>query len=382
MRDLLTVLCVSTISHTLWAIRGLRLRAGDVLHNDVISIRIAGDSGAYVALARNITWRHIFSTDQVPPFLPTYFRPPAYPAFIALLGLNISAVVIAQAVLITGTSVLVYLIAKPFGRKIALVAGILMSLAPMSGAWTGEIMTETLYTFLVTLGIYLWSKSNLYWAGALFGLSWLARPTTMPFIVALIVIGLLFRSQRPLLKIALAACLVCLPWTIRNYVVFQKFVPVASGGAPQALLTGAMNIEYGKNFNDQIQESPEINSRTQSQMMSEAVRRITTDPVGWLVNRAKQMPRFFIDLGSYLSLSPVVKYSFLLGNVLFVLLASYGWWLNRSKLYLSLFPAVMIVTHLPIFVEPRYSIPMVPVMIILSAFAVHGTSPSHYRTGI
>lgn len=362
------------MSHALWAVRGLRTRAGDALTQEVINIRIAGDSGSYFTLARNIRWRHVFSLDQVPPFLSTYFRPPGYPVLIALLGLSIPALVILQAVLITFTSLLTYQIAKPFGRKLALISGILMSLAPMSAVYSGEVMTETLYTSLVALGVYFWSRSSLYWSGVLFGLSWLVRPSTLPFIMVLIAIGSLFKSQRPLLKIALAACLVCLPWTARNAVVFEKFVPVASGGAPQALLTGAMNIEYGKDFNAQIHDAPEM-KLSQDEMGREAVRRIAGDPIGWLLNRAKQMPRFFIDLGAYLHpanpvLAQIVKFGFLAGNLLFVLLSAWGWWLNRSRLYLSIFPAAMLITHLPIFVEPRYSIPLVPVMIVLSVLAV------------
>jgi len=378
-RDAIAVFSVSCVSHFFWAIRGIRVRTGDALSASIIPFKDTGDSGTYIAFARNLRFHHVFSFAQgSEPLAPTSFRAPGYPMMIAALGANVYAVVIFQAVLVTLTSLLTYLIAKPFGRRVALIAGIAMALAPMSGAWTGEIMTETLYTFLVTLAIYLWSGKKYAGSGFAFGLSWLVRSTTMPFVLILLVIGFLARSQRPMLKIALVAMLTVAPWTVRNAVVFHRFIPVADGEGKESLLMGTFYIAYHqdvyKQWHQISAQTGLVWNRDTDQMVSLAIERVKADPLHWLVIRLKQYPRFFIDLGSYLYpssriLTFMIKIGFLMGNILLFALASVGLYLKRSVLPLTLFPIYLTVSHFPIWVEPRFSLPMVPVIIILAVSA-------------
>src|SRR5215510_123944 len=103
---------------------------------------LQNDSGEYLALARNIAFRHVFSLSSPTEFpLPTAFRPPLFPALIAALWWNndppVNAVLFVNVLLGTLTAGVVYLIAKDaFDRWTAILASVAFSLAPMTCFFT------------------------------------------------------------------------------------------------------------------------------------------------------------------------------------------------------------------------------------------------------
>src|SRR5438552_2993667 len=90
---------------------GFRIAIAHFLPNDE-----PDDGRVYAQLARNVLEQHVYSLDPEPAYQPTLIRLPGYPLFLAgiysLFGhTNNSAVRIAQALLDTGTCVLVALLA-------------------------------------------------------------------------------------------------------------------------------------------------------------------------------------------------------------------------------------------------------------------------------
>jgi cell division protein FtsW (lipid II flippase) len=83
-------------------------------------------------------------------------------------------------------------------------------------------------------------------SGLLLGATVMVRPEFLAFVVLLPTLAAIHLARRtswrqvalPAGAIALAACLVILPWTIRNLVVLDRFVPVSTGGG-QALFEGS-----------------------------------------------------------------------------------------------------------------------------------------------
>src|SRR5438309_1237075 len=101
------------------------------------------DGRVYAQLARNVLEQHVYSLDPEPPYQPTLIRLPGYPLFLAgiysIFGhTNNSAVRIAQALLDTGTCVLVALLAfywEPEDRRkraTAIAAFVLAALCPFT----------------------------------------------------------------------------------------------------------------------------------------------------------------------------------------------------------------------------------------------------------
>lgn len=372
-------------------------------------VLVTADGSLYLNAARNLVLHHVFSHSQsASDVVPTVNHPPLYPALIASLWWTDNAPLMAmgllQAALSAATVGLVYLIARDcFNRTVALVACAGMIIAPMSSFFTSLILTETLFTFLMTLGVFLWGRKQAVLCGVAFGLAALARTTMLPFLVLLLVLPLWpawRKSLRTYLVIALVAIAVSSVWTVRNAFVSGKFVPVATGSGLNLLFgtieTSITGTRYwtGSHWTGQQREIPVFKAdealpevERDRARARRALGRIFADPFGWLIVRAKQYPKLFVDTGTYV-LDPVgnadkqaqprlrplalsIKVIFILGNLAVMGLAAFGLFSERARIvslsHITLFPLYLLVVHLPLWIEPRYSLPMMPLVAIFAA---------------
>ncbi|HXM35219.1 MAG TPA: glycosyltransferase family 39 protein [Pyrinomonadaceae bacterium] len=364
---------------------------------------VAGDSAWYISVARNLVFNHVFSARA--DLAPTAFRPPLYSAVIALLWFGDSspfyAVLLLQVVLGTATVALVFLIARDqFGRGVALLAAAGMALAPMTGHFTAAILSETLFTFLLTLGIFWWGRKRYVATGLVLGLAALTRVTILPFVVLLSLLTLLgpWRSyRRGYLTITLLVLAVISIWTVRNALVFHRFIPVAAGGYGTNLLLGSMETSEADDVvkrkalliqADQAAGQQSDETAFDRVRLRAALGRIADNPRRWLLARAEQYPRLFIDSGSYMFRNEgtplrsaiiegrigqaLVRIVFVLSNALVFVFALAGVVAERPGFvrlsHLTLFPIFLMVISLPFWIEPRYGLPMMPLVAILSAF--------------
>jgi len=366
----------------------------------------SGDSAWYLSVARNIAFHRVFSssaagTDPV----PTAYRPPLYPAVIAALWLGDSApimtVLLLQAFLGAITVSLVYLIAHDqYNGKVALVASFALAFAPMSSRFTAVILTETLFIFLITLGFFLWGRARYVLTGLVVGLAMLTRPTLFPFLLCLPLLTFLpaWRSQRlPFVVIMLVAFCVSSIWIIRDAIVFRRLIPISASGYGTNLLLGTMEIRESDNAAVRkallrgVDESKRnaLSDETESDRVRsrEALRRIRDRPLRWLIARAQQYPRLFYDSGSYLFanenvslrtvlregpvVTALIRVFLIIGNLGIFILALAGIVVERSRFvslsHIILFPLFLSAIHLPLWVEPRYGLPMMPAVLILAA---------------
>jgi hypothetical protein len=117
------------------------------------------------------------------------------------------------------------------------------------------------------------------------------------------------------------------------------------------------------------------------------LRRIEESPGRWLIARVQQYPRLFIDNGSYMFGSEgvpfkvairegrigqvLVRIVFILSNALVFSFALFGIIGERERFarlsHLTLFPIFLSAISLPLWIEPRYGLPMMPLVAILSA---------------
>jgi 4-amino-4-deoxy-L-arabinose transferase-like glycosyltransferase len=364
----------------------------------------SGDSAWYVTVARNIAFHHVFSANA-DGLTPTAFRPPLYSAVIAVLWFGdsapIYAVLLLQAILGTATVALVYLIARDqFGRGVAVLASVGMALAPMTNHFTAVILSETLFTFLLTLGVFLWGRKRNVSAGIVFGLAALARVTMLPFVVLLPLVTLLrpWRcKRRSFVTIMLLSLAIASTWMVRNAIVFHRFIPVASSGYGTNLLLGtqktkdADDVTARKEFLRSVDASGGNAGSDESEAdrlrLRAALQRIANNPGQWIVARAQQYPRLFIDSGSYMfgdGSTPfrtavrerrvgqvIVRVAFIAGNILVFLFALVGMIAERQRFvtlsHITLFPILLCVISLPLWIEPRYGLPMMPLVSILAA---------------
>lgn len=362
------------------------------------AVASSSDIRLYLTLAKNLAFHHVFSMDQGAGTLsPTALRPPLYPALIAALwwgeGAPVTATLALQVVLGAATVTLVYLTARDqFGRTTAVLAAVGMIFARMTCIYTALILTETLFTFLVALGVFLWGRRRSVPAGVAFGLAALTRTTIVPFLLVLFLIPLLpkwRRRWREYAMIGVASLAVTSIWVARNAVVFGRFIPVQESGFGQNLLFGTFEtrtlwgqVWNGREWTADQDAHPLVSAgegldgmQRERVRMRLALDRITNEPLRWLTARAQQYPRLFMDDSVIYQNEPpllVVKgILFHLLNLVIFALAAFGVFIERGRFvalsHITLFPAFMLLIHLPLWVEPRYSLPMMPMVAILAA---------------
>ena len=366
-----------------------RLAASVFWKDDISGV----DVGRYLEEARNLALTGHFSFQGA----PTAMNGPLFPAFLSLFWSNGSfhafPAQLALCFLGVATVVLTWSLAEQtFGSKVALIAGVGMALAPMSTRYSVMFLTETLFTFLVTLACWSWLRSKWTMAGIAWGLSLLTRPTPLLFVLALPLLALIPARRKDLksyLLMAGIAILLVAPWAARNAIVFKRFIPIAASGYGANVLMGTIDLDYRRSMWGQISSANlvtegEIAGKDEVEVdrfyMKRALQRIEEHPLIWLKARIKQYPLLFVDLGQYLFTQPgawksLVVACFVTGNFFLLVFACYGMYTERRRCAalfpIALFPLYVAIVHLPMWVEGRYSLPIMPMVAAFSALGVH-----------
>src|SRR5450432_524609 len=202
------------------------------------------DSAGYTLLAHNMTQSGSFSLSTDSPLTPDIDRTPGYPVFLSILYIvagNRDSAALIVGVQLGISLVSIYLLTLIgrllFDRNIAAMAGLIYALAPAAIAFTGFVMTETLFAALLLLGIYAtlkvrgsaapWSYAIL--AGLAFGLSVLVRPIGLYFVpLPMLALVMHYGWQRRALLLAftmlMSFAVTLAPWFYRNYLDFHSLI--------------------------------------------------------------------------------------------------------------------------------------------------------------
>jgi 4-amino-4-deoxy-L-arabinose transferase-like glycosyltransferase len=176
--------------------------------------------------------------------MPTAYYPVGYSAALAVFhtvfGPNLAVARIANAVLGLGTLLGVYAIARALteSRLAALVTLLAFAIYPADIAYTSITLSQAAFNTFALLGVALCLRApkaaSLLIGGALLGWATLTRNQGAALPVLLVIAWLLQRERPQRAKHALlvsAAFIATLaPWTIRNALAFDAFVPVSNNG--------------------------------------------------------------------------------------------------------------------------------------------------------
>ena len=188
---------------------------------------------------------------------PILLRPPGYPAFIAgvlrlatrvpprltpsYTEIAIAITCVAQAVLLAATAALLFAwLRGRVGDGPAFAAALLYGLNPYSLVLPGLLHYDLLHLFLLVAGCAALdlallraprTLAPLAAAGALWGLAALVRPVTLPLplFVLVMVLARGLRGRRAaaaVLAFSLAMAAVIAPWTVRNFRLTGRLIPV------------------------------------------------------------------------------------------------------------------------------------------------------------
>jgi len=215
---------------------------------------VAPDTAGYIALAKNIVSGAGYVSEIDGEI--TAYRAPGYPFFLALIYFiypdsSLDIIKIINSLISSLTIIIIYKITKLCSdNKTSLLSAAIFTIYPASICFCGLILSETLCIFLFSLAILFYIQMLLevdgnsskkaevkspVLCGLFLGLATLVRPIS--FLLPLYLLGfkILLKKRfslsiKNIIIIFICFLAVLLPWTIRNYIHFQKIIPVSTMG--------------------------------------------------------------------------------------------------------------------------------------------------------
>ncbi|MEW6481476.1 MAG: glycosyltransferase family 39 protein [bacterium] len=370
---------------------GLLLRLSFVFF--YIQPYVTDDAKQYDEIALSISQNKGFCLEGV----PTARREPIYPLFLStiyfIFGHSYLAVRILQAIIGALTLVIIYLIGKRiFGFYCGVLAGLYCAIYPFFIGHIGLLYTEIFFTFLLAISTYslieAWEKEkikNYIYSGIFFGISTLTRGITILFPFFLFFIFLIFKKRIiNLLIFSLAFAMVIIPWTIRNYIRFNVFLPIRWGGGHAFWQDIA--VANDERWKTQSAGNEEVITHYSSSPIEsdkkfyrEGIYYIKKNPKGYIKVCLKRLHGLFfgIPAGTRL-LKPgpkMIKLGLILSQYTVLLFGLLGIIIKirKYKISLPLFIIILYFTLMHSFLfpgEPRFYLPVIPYFSIFCAEAV------------
>lgn len=285
-----------------------------------------------------------------------------------------------------------------FGKKTGRAAAWLWTILPTSVFysifWIWDTALAGLWMALLVLATLKLRESGRLGAwigyGALWGIGALINPSLLGVLPFLALWAIWPQASARAAKLAAASALIflaCLtPWTIRNYVVFHKLIPLRSNFGLELLLGMRADVPDGVRSpihpNDNLQEALKYSRMGEIPYMEDKQRQalamIRESPMGAAILFMRRLEENWLDLWDspydlWLAATLTEKLQ-MLGNFLFSALC----WLGalvalhaRKDAALPLatvllaYPLVFYVTHASL----RYRQPMDGIMLVLAAYA-------------
>jgi 4-amino-4-deoxy-L-arabinose transferase-like glycosyltransferase len=334
---------------------------------------------------------------------PTTNIPPVYPCFVALniilFGDNSFLVIeIIQALVSAAFCFTLYLISKRiFGRRsIALLSAVMAAFYPSLIYHAAFIWSTIVFVFLITVLILLFIKIaerpnliNIILCGFVMGFTALTDPAILPY-YPLVILWLFFNFNSKKLFIVkkisimiLIMAAIIAPWTIRNYLVFNKIILIKSnigynfwiGNNPYA--TGSSMISPEGDYSDIIRDIADKDEVDKSRyFVKVAVANIMSDPLEFSKRCLRKFTYFWWRIenkigGNWEKYTAIMYFTYGIPLFLSVLGIFLSW---KDRKYCSLiwllffsFSAVYSITHCGNY---RYRLPVEPFILIFASVAI------------
>jgi len=380
--------------------------------------QLFSDFATYDELAERLAAGLGYSTSHGSP---TAYWPIGYPFFLAIVyrlaGHHLLFVKLAQTGLAVVTVLGAYLLALPFSRAAARVASLVVALWPSLVGMTDLLASENLFLPLFVLEVFLFGRLTQdeppfhpLAAGFLTGCAALVRPTGLG-VVACAIAVLAFRRQdwaRRCARVVLAcagAGVVVFAWSARNSALLGTPVLISTNAGENLWIGNHHGATGGYTeplaLYDALRGMSEVAKNTEAREM--AVRFIRDEPtkvvgllprklwhfaardtvtVGWMHFDRPAAPR---PLWLKYTLAAVAQAYYLMALVF----ASYGvasgalrWPEGR---WIALVCTYYVGVHLVFFGDPRFHLPLLPLLGVFSAFGALAWAqnkapvPSHSR---
>ena len=338
------------------------------------------------AIARSIVTNHSFASPYHHAHGPTAWLAPGFPAVVAaifvLFGVqtfvSAAAVMVFNALCSAATGVVVYALGKALHSEPAgWFAGWMWALSPYL-VLVPMLLWDSSLSALVLSGILLLmfqlrAEKTSDWA--LWGTAWGVAAFISPALLAPLPVLAMFqyKNWKRLGLAALCAIALLTPWTVRNYSVFHRIIPIRSNGLSEVYFANAGMASHPLGQSMEYQRLGEADYT--SQQNRRTVEYIRENPAAFFRDSAHRAGEFWSSPPSFRPWSIAIDIAALVGLVL-----AFG--VSRQRVLqlfavLASYPLIYYAV-LPI---PRYRHPIEPALYALAGVAVSAFAPSKNPAG-
>ncbi|HOJ08974.1 MAG TPA: glycosyltransferase family 39 protein [Clostridiales bacterium] len=329
--------------------------------------------------------------------VPTVYIMPGHTIIIAAItGIfgkygGITAFRLFQVLLQALSILLVFLIGRTvFNSSVGIIAAFINATYVSEIFVTGTILTEVEFKFLLLLLVYISinaikTKKTRYYieGGIVWGIACLFRPTIALYPVAILAAWLIYKySFKEIFKFSIIVLVIFAaimsPWWIRNYIVFNRFIPLTLSSGNPFLQGTYINYDQSKDYtpytpSKDVIETNEIEMKTGIYRLKTYFVKYPLKYIYWYTFGKSwylwNYPFYWKEIfGISVTMATVHHHLILIAGIpgiisIFGNKSLEGIFLITVILYFSL-------SYLPFYTFSRYSYPMMPLVMLFSSYAV------------
>lgn len=287
--------------------------------------------------------------------------------------------------------ILVFLIGRTVFNSLVGIIAVLINAGYISEIFvTGTILTEIEFKFLFLSLVYisifaLKTKKTKYYiaGGVIWGISCLFRPTIALYPVVIFLAWILYKySFKEILKFSMLVSIIFIaimfPWWIRNYRIFDKFIPLTLSTGNPFLQGTYINNDQTKDYtpytpSEDVIETNEIEMETGIYRLKTYFKKYPLKYIYWYTGGKTwylwKSPFYWKQVFGVSTIMAVLYHQLILimGTAGIILTIKRkcleGIFIMLVLLYFNL-------SYLPFYTFSRYSYPMMPFMILFASYAI------------
>lgn len=218
------------------------------------------DESMYYIFSKNLLEKSLFSLDGVHP---TAVKSPGISFFYYLVLSIYDSIILLRIFNFIALSIsllLIFLIIQELSNsKFALLGLILASISPLFFYTASTLYPQTVATTLLLIILYIIRRNqklnttNYFILGILAGILIITIPSFLPLMMVVALWRIFdLKDYKGILFLMTIAILVNIPWTIRNYKLFDSFVFITTDGGTNFILGNSENTTPNAGVNTDI----------------------------------------------------------------------------------------------------------------------------------